>query len=155
MTFWSYCFIGTGSGKSLGEKKIGQLPLLESIPRAQGPFRSGQDNMEPVYDNSREQMEGNQIGPRIGMESGMTDKDEDETGNSGRRARFTRIVQKHLETALGIAGDFDELKEAIVDVITNAFEDIMLNLTVNSMLDGNAINKSQKKYQIKQVSLYS
>lgn len=42
-----------GGATNVGPRPIvSPTTLLESIPRAQGPFRSGQDNMEPIYDNS-------------------------------------------------------------------------------------------------------
>ncbi|MGH9986429.1 MAG: hypothetical protein ACRD8W_21000 [Nitrososphaeraceae archaeon] len=37
--------------------------LLESIPRARVPFRSGQDNMEPIYDNSGVKIGADRMGP--------------------------------------------------------------------------------------------
>jgi hypothetical protein len=40
-----------------------------------------------------------------------------------------------------------------VDAITSAFGDILLNLIVNPMLDGNAIHSIQKKYSVKQASM--
>jgi hypothetical protein len=141
--------MGMGQGKTVGQKKIGSVPLLESIPRAQGPFRSGQDNMEPIYDNSAAKLGADKMGP-IGESTETTSKDEHEYG---KKPRFINRVQTHLNTALAIAGNYAELKEAIVNAITSVFGDIMLNLTVNSMLDGNAIHSNQKKYAVKQVSL--
>lgn len=67
--------------------------------------------------------------------------------------RRTSRIQRHLDTALAIAGGYDDLKAAIVNAITSAFEDIMLSLTVNSMLDGETIHRNQKKGMIKNVSL--
>lgn len=37
--------------KNLGQPQ-NQEAQFEPIPRPQGPFRSGQDNQEPIYDNS-------------------------------------------------------------------------------------------------------
>lgn len=85
------------------------------------------------------------------ISSETASKEEDEYGS--RKPRFINRVQRHLSSALALAGDHAELKEAIVRAITEAFGDITLNLTVNSNLDGIAIHSNQKKYQVKQVSL--
>jgi hypothetical protein len=126
---------------------------LESVPRAQGPFRLGQDNMEPIYDNS-----GVKIGASIGtpldpFSSDTTSQDVHEYGST--KPRMKSRILRHLDTAIAIAGDNQNLVDAIVNAITKAFGDIMLNLSVNNMLDGYAINQSQKKYQVKKVSVYN
>jgi len=140
--------LGMGQGKTVGQKKIGSVSLLESIPRAKGPFRSGQDNMEPIYDNSAAKLGADRMGP--GGSTTTASQDEEEYG---RKPRFTSRIQRHLNTALAVAGDNSYLKDAIVDAITRAFGDIMLNLSVYSMLDGDIIHRNQKRGMLKQVSL--
>jgi hypothetical protein len=54
-----------------------------------------------------------------------------------------------------MAGSIGELQDAIVSAITKAFGDIMLNLTLNKMIDGNMVNKSMNKYQLKKVSVFT
>ena len=52
---------------------------------------------------------------------------------------------------MAIAEGTGELYNAIVSAITKAFEDIMLNFTLNSFLDGNLIYSREKHYMLKQV----
>lgn len=142
--------LGFGSGKS--QKKIGSVPVLESIPRAQGPFRSGQDNMEPIYDNSGVKIGASRGSPLDPFSSDTTSQEEHEYGKS---PRVKSRIQRHLNTALAIAGDRPEWVDAFLSAFEKMFGDLMINLTVNNMLDGYAINQSQKKYQVKKVSVYN
>jgi hypothetical protein len=41
-----------GTNNKLGPTPVADMPF-DAIPRMQGPFRSGQDNQEPINDNSR------------------------------------------------------------------------------------------------------
>ena len=50
-------------------------------------------------------------------------------------------LQRHVNTTLANAGDYAELKEAIVRAITDGFGDIMLNLTLNNSINGYALNQ--------------
>jgi hypothetical protein len=72
-----------------------------------------------------------------------------------KKPRLQSRLQRHLDAALAITGGTGELYTAIVSAITKAFGDIMLNFTLNTNLDGNSIYKSQKKYMLKNVSVYS
>ncbi|MGH9995731.1 MAG: hypothetical protein ACRD4J_10925 [Nitrososphaeraceae archaeon] len=111
---------------------------FEPIPRAQGPFRSGQDNQEPICDNS-----GIKIGADFGTPfQGTTSMEDVEEGPKVKRSIKDR-VQRHLDARLAMADGYSGLKEAIINAITSAFGDIMLSLTVNSMLDGDTIHRNQ------------
>jgi uncharacterized phage infection (PIP) family protein YhgE len=142
--------LGFGSGKKLGPTPVPSMPF-EEIPRPSGPFRSGQDNQEPIYDNSRVK-----IGADVGDPGTVSMQDIEEGGGGGKKKpRLQSRLQRHLDTALAIAGGTGELYTAIVSAITKAFGDIMLNFNLNTNLDGNSIYKSQKKYMLKQVSVFT
>lgn len=140
-----------GGATNVGPRPIlSPTTLLESIPRAQDPFRSGQDNMEPIYDNS-----GIKIGADFGTPIEQTTSMQDvEEGPKVKRSIRDR-VRLHYETRIAAAEAYGDLASVIKNAITDAFGDIMLNLTLNNMIDGYAVNQSQKKYQIKNVSLFT
>lgn len=160
-------FAGGGAGGKLGgggfgpgEKKLGPTPVpdmpFEEIPRAQGPFRSGQDNQEPIYDNSRVKM-----GADVGDPGTVSLEDIEGGGGKpgyGKKPRgFSRIrdiLQRHLNARVGVGGEYAELTNAIISAIMRGFENLGITFPVNVDLDGKSIYSSQKKYLGKEVSLY-
>lgn len=72
----------------------------------------------------------------------MQDAEEGGGGAGGKGRRRSRL-QRHLNTALALAGDRPELVNTFLQEFRDLFGDMVLNLTVNSMLDGNAIHKNQ------------
>lgn len=127
----------------------GSTTLLEIILRAQGPFISGQDNMEPIYDNS-----GLKIGADFDTPMDNTTSMEDHEYGKKPRGRSVRDrLQRHVNTAVAIAGDNSNLADSIVKAITKAFGDIMLNFSVYSMLDREVIHRNQAKGMLKKVSV--
>jgi len=80
---------------------------------------------------------------------------EEGPGSDGGRNRRRRRLEDHISRAIAMAGSIGELQDAIVSAITKAFGDIMLNLTLNKMIDGNMVNKSMNKYQLKKVSVFT
>ena len=74
-------------------------------------------------------------------------------GGGTRRSRIRDRIAARTSRAVAIAGEGSELVQAIVNAITQAFGDIMLNLTVNSMLDGDVIHTNQASRLLKKVSV--
>jgi hypothetical protein len=63
-------------------------------------------------------------------------------GGAGGKGRRRSRLQRHLNTALALAGDRPEWVNAFLQEFRDLFGDMVLNLTVNSMLDGNARHKN-------------
>lgn len=71
-----------------------------------------------------------------------TSQDEEEYGKSpGLRSR----IQRRIDTAMAIAGDAPPWIDAFLTKIERLFGVIVLNPTVNSMLDGEIIHRNQKR----------
>jgi hypothetical protein len=135
------------SNKKLGSTPTPDMPF-EEIPRAQGPFRSGQDNQEPIFDNS-----GIKIGADFGSpEGGPTTMEEVQ---EGKKSKFRRRRERGGATAIAIAGEAGAFASAVVGALERLFGDLMINLTLNNMIDGNMVNRSMNKYQLKKVSVFS
>jgi hypothetical protein len=73
----------------------------------------------------------------------------------GKGSRRTSRLQRHLNTALALAGDRPEWVNAFLQEFRDLFGDLVLNLAINADLHGNSIYKSQKKYMLKQVGIFS
>lgn len=109
-------FAGTGgSGKMLDLTPIPDQPF-EEIPRAQGPFRSGQDNQEPIFDNS-----GIKIGADFGSPGDTVTMQDVEEGKKHKGSRRTSRLQRHISTALAFAGD----RPAWVDAFLQEFRQVV------------------------------
>jgi hypothetical protein len=70
-------------------------------------------------------------------------------------SRRTSRLQRHVSTALALAGDRPEWVNAFLQEFRQLFGDMILNLTVNSMLDDNAIHKSQQRFMLKKVGVFA
>lgn len=149
--------LGSRLGFGNNQKKLGPTPVpdmpFEEIPRAQGPFRSGQDNQEPIYDNSRLKMGADIYGPGDAVTL------EDIEGGGGKKprkgsSRIRDILQRHLNARVGVGGEYGELANAIISAIMKGFENLGITFPVNVDLDGQSIYKSQKKYIGKEVGLF-
>jgi hypothetical protein len=123
---------------------------FEPIPRAQGPFRSCQDNQEPIYDNS-----GIKIGADFGSPGDTVTMQDVEEGKKPKGRRRTSRLHRHISTAIALAGDRPEWVNAFLHEFRQLFGDMILNLTVNSMLDGTTIHKSQQRFMLKKVSVFA
>jgi hypothetical protein len=132
------------------------------IPRAQGPFRSGQDNMEPIFDNSRI-LTGADFGSALGgtvniADSGsgkgkkdvvfIFDRDKDRRGKHGKHDR-----DRDRDGRKG--SDRPEWIEDFLDAFEKLFGDLRINLAINNNIDGNSVHKSMNKYQLKKVAIFS
>jgi hypothetical protein len=73
-------------------------------------------------------------------------------GNGSRR---TSRLQRDLNTALTLAGDRPAWVDAFLQEFRDLFGDLVLNLAINADLDENSIYKSQKKYMLNQVGIFS
>ena len=70
-----------------------------------GPVRSGQDNQEPIYDNSRVK-----IGADVGDPGTVSMQDIEEGHSYGKKKpRLQSRIQRHLDTALAITGGTGKL----------------------------------------------
>jgi len=78
-----------------------------------------------------------------------------EEGKKPKGSRRTSRLQRHLNTALALAGDRPEWVSAFLQEFRDLFGDLVLNLAINAGLDGNLIYKSQKKYIGKEVGLFT
>jgi hypothetical protein len=97
-----------GTGNMLGPTPIPDEPF-EPIPRAQGPFRSCQDNQEPIYNNS-----GIKIGADFGSPGDTVTMQEVEEGAKPKSRRRTSRLQRHVSTAIALAGDRPEWVNAFL-----------------------------------------
>jgi hypothetical protein len=127
---------------------------FEEIPRAQGSFRSGQDNQEPIYDNLRFKMGADVYGP-----GDIITLEDIEGGGGGKKprkgsSRNRDILQRHWNARVGVGGEYGELANAIISAIMKGFENLGITFPVNVDLDGQSIYKSQKKYIGKEVGLF-
>lgn len=146
---------GTTVPKPGGPTQEPVVPFVP-IPRPQGPFRHGQDNQEAIYDNS-----GIKIGTKTSSDETVTMEDIEEGGGGeggggGKgKGRFRERLRRHIAAAFaGRQGD-QELHDRIVSAIETAFGNIMLNMTLNNTIDGNMLNRSMGKYQLKKVSVFT
>lgn len=76
---------------------------FDAIPRAQGPFRSGQDIQEPIYDNSRVK-----IGADVADMSDLVSMEDIETGGGGKKRRGISLedrLRRHLNARLAEVGN--------------------------------------------------
>lgn len=80
---------------------------------------------------------------------------EEGAGGSGGKGRRRRRLQRHLNTALALAGDRPAWVDAFLQEFRELFSDMVLNLTVNSILDGNAIHKNQQRFLLKKVVVFA
>jgi hypothetical protein len=139
------------------QKKVGPTPFpdmpFEEIPRAQGPFRSGQDNQEAIYDNSPIKMGADVYGPSdtVSMED---IEGGHKYGPKKGRSRLRDILQRHPNARIRVGGEYGELANAIISAIMKGFENLGMTFPVNVDLDGQSIYKSQKKYIDKEVGLF-
>jgi hypothetical protein len=108
----------------------------------QGPFRSGQDNQETIYDNPSIKIGGLRKSRQYCHYA---------QGKASRRSR----LQRHLNTVLALAGDRPEWVNVFLQEFRGLFGDLVLNLAINADLDGNSIYESQKMYMLKQVGIFS
>jgi hypothetical protein len=76
-----------------------------------------------------------------------------EEGKKPKGSRTTCILHRHLNTALALAGDRPEWVNAFLQEFRDLFGDLVL--AINEDLDGNSIYRSQKKYMLKQVGIFS
>jgi hypothetical protein len=90
------------------------------------------------------QYTGIKIGADFGSPGDTVTMDDVTEGKApkGKGGRRTSRLQRHLNTALALAGDRPEGVSAFLQEFRELFGDMVLNLTVNSMLDGNAIHKN-------------
>lgn len=108
--------LGFGNGKKLGPTPQADMPF-NAIPRAQGPFRSGQDNQEPIYDSSRVK-----IGADVGDPGTITMQELEEGGGYGKKkSKYISRLQRHLDARVGIGGQYSELASAIISAIQKGF----------------------------------
>ena len=71
------------------------------------------------------------------------------------KGRRTSRLQRHVSTAIGLAGDRPEWVNASLQEFRQLFGDMILNLTVNLMLDGNTIHKNQQCFMLKKVGVFA
>ncbi|MGH9982359.1 MAG: hypothetical protein ACRD8W_00195 [Nitrososphaeraceae archaeon] len=57
--------------------------------------------------------------------------------------------------ALAFVGDRPEWVSAFLQEFRQLFGNMVLNLAINAILDGNSIYKSQKKYMLKKVGVFT
>jgi hypothetical protein len=128
---------------------------FEEIPVAQGPFGSGQDNQEPIYDASRVKI-GADV---LDTTTGITMEDiETGGGGSGKRRRgisAAERLQRHLNARLRFGGEYAELASVIINAIRSGFENLGITFPINVDLDGGTIWRSQKKYVGREVGLFT
>jgi hypothetical protein len=72
-----------------------------------------------------------------------------------KKPRLQSRIQRHIDTATAIAGDIPYWIDAFLTRIERMFGDMALNLMINTNLDGSSIYSSQKKYLLKQVSVFT
>lgn len=94
------------------------------------------------------------IGADIGDPRTVTMEDiESGVGYGEKKPEFTSGLQRHMDTALAIAGDNPPWISAFLSEMKKMFDDLAIHLDIITSLDGSAIYKSQKKFVGSEVSL--
>jgi hypothetical protein len=72
----------------------------------------------------------------------------------GSKNRRRRRIKDHTSRAIAIAGDAPPWIHQFLAEMKQMFGDLMINLTLNNMIDGQMLKRSMGKYQLKKVSVF-
>lgn len=72
-----------------------------------------------------------------------------------KKPRLQSRIQRHIDSATAIAGGIPYWIDAFLAKMERMFGDMVLNLTLNNMMDGKVFSEQMGKYQLKKLSVWS